>query len=1272
MLNIILNSLSFLVILVLIIILIYLLPGISGHRSNTEAATVKSHKHCTRAEQASLIVFSRQYRYLLYLVIGSLLLSLVISACHLLLYISNKGPDHMSHFMNIFIYCFIYNVRRIINLLIICTVFGFRILMLISHLKHAEDYLRHMATWWYVNTAVAVITLAFYYPSLVNAFTGTDYDTCAPDQSNSTATFAIIFTFCFADIFSIMSSKRDVQKTNELLRQGSSLLLQFREIEAWRLIKKDAKLQVDIKWLVMDFFMLIYMFMSIFFSELQMDYPSGIVYFATIVIIVATAFFYPIHHIPVRIEEAIANPVILYHFHRYAGIQGMHPVVDLARSLNDDYCVKNNRFKTLTPDAVRHQCLSTLCVLKGLSGHNGGYMGPRMLDMMLMLQQHSLAANRNPVSTSTKKTNPARRASASSKGDTCTDEVVVESFRCGDVSAPHPSLLSALFQALQPLWSAMLGSSHGGRLKMEVIRLNAQCGFTGFTGVKEQLIWQLGRQKCSTTVGRARNLHRPQQLSALRTLQDKLHTLTGNSSGDSGEQFQIVPVSRNTMVRSESTTAGHQDGGEFITVTDSIPVVDSQQQGVESQQRRPTDGVETTTSGVDGSAPVVYNSSGSTSGLVNTSGSTSGLVNTSGSTPVLVNIGGVYRDCSGSTPASAVVSPGTQLHSVIDVEVEESLEDESDRLLTHDLLSMSCSMPQLAINPIVPPVPMVSRNTSVRTQRSLPPLYITSPARTSFGARRTSGATSPITVAYGGYTSTSSLSSTGNQPPTSIHLDDVLSVVGSSDALPPCVSRMFLSPIHRLYLLVQNYRETTKAITQLKSRHQPSVALSSATISLRPLDPGSIPCPDEYRYSSSLQDPTDDLPTSSRCLLGEAPWNSEFNSKLKTFFRVFPLSDLSMPFEQLVACTEGHPLEAVLYESFLQLGIIERLHLEPTAIVSLFTLLVNGQPDHPFHNVRHTTECIHISSALFRVALERSQGLFHGIMTSVDAFSLLLAAAGHDVGHTGTDNLHLEQIGHPLSKRYPVSPLESASVSMCCQMVEASGIIDHFPGILKRRVHLYLTALILDTDLSTLPRIISDVNQHSKVSQHISAVSILRLIILLADNSFPFREQSIFKIKSESMMEENSHSPTSEPPIEGQSSFRPCCQSTSPDGCQHTTPCIPWQCIEGYSTLVSHKIFTLLSRYLDTILGLNTPSHFPSHIRDPSNLGSAVYSRDKVLSMDFSVESVSARASHSLLSAMNANFSHNILYAQEMVHAQIGLRSQTRVKHHIQGISFEL
>eukprot|EP00914_Ancora_sagittata_P029282 GHVO01057878.1.p1 GENE.GHVO01057878.1~~GHVO01057878.1.p1 ORF type:complete len:434 (+),score=8.77 GHVO01057878.1:250-1551(+) len=161
---------------------------------------------------------------------------------------------------------------------------------------------------------------------------------------------------------------------------------------------------------------------------------------------------------------------------------------------------------------------------------------------------------------------------------------------------------------------------------------------------------------------------------------------------------------------------------------------------------------------------------------------------------------------------------------------------------------------------------------------------------------------------------------------------------------------------------------------------------------------------------------------------------------------------------QLDKETNGHSLFAVT-----------KFHvdnLNPSCInydeFTRFLVLLESQyHDNPYHGRQHAALVVHHTACI-----SNTIGLT-SMMTPLETFSLLIAAAGHDVGHPALTNDHLAKSHHPWASMYKKSALEHCHASSVIDLLERYSVLRDPCSQDKETMDNIILYSILATDLST-------------------------------------------------------------------------------------------------------------------------------------------------------------------------------------------------------------
>jgi hypothetical protein len=116
-----------------------------------------------------------------------------------------------------------------------------------------------------------------------------------------------------------------------------------------------------------------------------------------------------------------------------------------------------------------------------------------------------------------------------------------------------------------------------------------------------------------------------------------------------------------------------------------------------------------------------------------------------------------------------------------------------------------------------------------------------------------------------------------------------------------------------------------------------------------------------------------------------------------------------------------------------------------------------------YHNNIHAADVTQTLHSMIRMgASELSQS-----MSALDMFSMLLAAAAHDVGHPGTNNMYQINAQTNLAIVYnDKSPLENMHASKSSQLIKQLGVLENFSAEQQAQTRTRMISAILATDMT--------------------------------------------------------------------------------------------------------------------------------------------------------------------------------------------------------------
>jgi len=126
--------------------------------------------------------------------------------------------------------------------------------------------------------------------------------------------------------------------------------------------------------------------------------------------------------------------------------------------------------------------------------------------------------------------------------------------------------------------------------------------------------------------------------------------------------------------------------------------------------------------------------------------------------------------------------------------------------------------------------------------------------------------------------------------------------------------------------------------------------------------------------------------------------------------------------------------------------------------------VANGYKARPFHNFSHAVYVLHAATLFFNTC-----PLVSKVLKPLDRLALGVAALGHDVGHTGTNNAFLISSHDPLALQYnDKSVLENHHCSLLFRVMQRQGcaILATLDNNDYREVRKTVIGGILATDLA--------------------------------------------------------------------------------------------------------------------------------------------------------------------------------------------------------------
>ena len=141
------------------------------------------------------------------------------------------------------------------------------------------------------------------------------------------------------------------------------------------------------------------------------------------------------------------------------------------------------------------------------------------------------------------------------------------------------------------------------------------------------------------------------------------------------------------------------------------------------------------------------------------------------------------------------------------------------------------------------------------------------------------------------------------------------------------------------------------------------------------------------------------------------------------------------------------------------LNLLTKLNLSPTKFCNFVRAVEQGYRENPYHNRIHAADVLQVLHTFLLASTVQ--------LTTVEHFSILMAAIAHDVGHDGTNNLLHIQKQSPLAVQFEnVSVLEQHHVQVGLQELETSGLLQELPWDQQAEIRQRITDAILQTDMA--------------------------------------------------------------------------------------------------------------------------------------------------------------------------------------------------------------
>ena len=167
----------------------------------------------------------------------------------------------------------------------------------------------------------------------------------------------------------------------------------------------------------------------------------------------------------------------------------------------------------------------------------------------------------------------------------------------------------------------------------------------------------------------------------------------------------------------------------------------------------------------------------------------------------------------------------------------------------------------------------------------------------------------------------------------------------------------------------------------------------------------------------------------------------------------------------LDAVSSGRPLVAIGLRAIENLGLYERLPINPLLCAKFFAAVEDGYgryPDIMYHNNLHGADVLHTTYALLQ------NPALAGVFSDLEVFAALLAAAAHDMGHPGVNNTFLNSTSHEYALVYnDISTLENYHASTVFKLMARDGfnVLEGFAKPDAAVIRKLMVDMILGTDM---------------------------------------------------------------------------------------------------------------------------------------------------------------------------------------------------------------
>jgi hypothetical protein len=168
---------------------------------------------------------------------------------------------------------------------------------------------------------------------------------------------------------------------------------------------------------------------------------------------------------------------------------------------------------------------------------------------------------------------------------------------------------------------------------------------------------------------------------------------------------------------------------------------------------------------------------------------------------------------------------------------------------------------------------------------------------------------------------------------------------------------------------------------------------------------------------------------------------------------------------QLRSCTQDHALVYAGHRIFQRHNFLVDFNIDKDTLISFFGQVEASYPHNPYHNRSHGADVLQAVHTF----IMNSPHEVTSKLTSLQKFCVLLAAAVHDIGHTGTTNSFLVSNKSQLALIYnDIHVLESFHCALAFHILSRDqfNILKNFSVEDCAYIRKTIVALILSTDLA--------------------------------------------------------------------------------------------------------------------------------------------------------------------------------------------------------------